>query len=82
MRPTLLLRQRGAYRRGMTSADARQFDFDPESGIPLELWLAHRRTEGWVPVPGARTLVRVSEGTRLAFRMRRMPRETPARAAS
>jgi hypothetical protein len=56
----------------MSSADARQLDYDPACGLPLEAWLANRRAEGWEPVPGARAVVRLQGGARLAVRVRRV----------
>ncbi|GAA1236202.1 hypothetical protein GCM10009657_09780 [Oryzihumus leptocrescens] len=55
----------------MPSPSTRHLEFDPQIGVPLEAWLAHRRAEGWVPIRGGIAVVNMASGTVLAFRMRR-----------
>ncbi|MGZ4598430.1 MAG: hypothetical protein ACXVYY_13135 [Oryzihumus sp.] len=64
----------------MVSTATRHIEFDPQDGVPLEAWLAHRRAEGWVPIRGGIAVVSTAAGSVLAFRMRHVPRGEPIRA--
>lgn len=63
----------------VSTTPTRHLEFDPEGGVPLEAWLAHRRAEGWVPKRGGIAVVNTANGTLLAFRMRRVPPGEPLR---